>query len=172
MDFRPALEVGDVVEVLRSAGPKRVLIDGMGPLPHYRHDFGQLTADSLNQDVTQLDLPDGEMAQYRFSPMALYNVRFNHPGGTEQWRTSTQRFDIPPYLIDQGLPQALAAFYFAASEFWVFKDETPRFDLIQAYSRQVEAYADFWGWRYHYVELERGDEFPVTKVVRANGWPS
>lgn len=171
--FEPLFREGDTVHLIKADGSVDVMVDAVDAMPNLRHDFGQLTGDSLEQAVTDttgndlLDMGNGQLAQLRFSPVTAFTARLFNPAGSRRWNTSHSNFEIPPWVSDDRLLQTLRDFYFAASQFWVYQNDTPRFDLIQVGNRQVEAYVDFWGWKYHWQRInERG-----AKNLRVNGWP-
>jgi hypothetical protein len=43
---------------------------------------------------------------------------------------------------------------FAASEFWVYEQDTPRFDLCAIAPENHEGYVDFMGWQYTFSTFE------------------
>lgn len=168
--FRPYFRLGDTAHVIKADGEIDILVDAVGSLPNRRLDNGTLSsASSLAQDLTQLDMTTGELAQYRFSPMDLFHVEMTHPSTTiRQWRSDTTNWRLPPWKIMQGLTETDRAYYEVASQFWVFEDETPRLDFYRAVGVTVEMHLDFWGWRYHFRKVkERGQ-----RLLRVNGWPS
>lgn len=165
----PALQVGDTVRIQKPSGETDVVIDAAGPMPFRRIDNGQLSsASSLNVDLTQLDMQTGELAQYRFSPMDAFDIEFSHPSSTtRQWNTNTVNFRLPPYAADPTVPPELFRHYWQASEFWVFEDETPRFDFYRIAGQTVEMHLNFWSWKYHFHKIAD----PGAIVLRTSGWP-
>lgn len=171
--FEPMFREGDTVHLIRAEGVVDVLIDAVDTLPNRRHDFGDLTADSLDQRATSSNNPiltvgTGELAQMRFSPVTDFTIRMSIPAGSERWRTSTARFEIPPWAEDVSMIASLKEFYFASSQFWVYEEDDPRFDLIFK-NRDVPAYVDFWGFKYHFQDLPAGER--GAKNLRVSGWP-
>lgn len=167
-DFEPMFRLGDTVQVIKSDGIKQVRVDAVDALPYRRLDNGSTSADTVGIDFTQLDMASGEMAQYRFAPMDLFEVEFTHPSTVvRRWRSDTTNFRLPPYLIGD-YPPELVRYFFAASEFWVFEDDTPRFDVYPLAGQTIQQHFDVWGWRYHLVPNNTTGEFSI----RVNGWPS
>lgn len=168
--FQSHLRIGDTVHVLKDSGEVNVRIDAVEPLPYRRNDVGSLTsASSLANDITVLDMPNGELAVYRFVPTTPIEVELNHPSGSSQrWRTSTTNFRIPPWLDDPALPQGMRDYYWAASQFWVYEAETPRFDIYRLAAHDTEMHLDFSGWRYQFTELPVNQRGALN--IRMNGW--
>src|SRR3990167_137777 len=152
--FEPFFQLGDTAHVYKSDGEIDILIEGVGAMPLHRENLGTATATSNSNDVTELDMPDGEIAQYRFSPVTNFTVAFTHPSSTtRQWKSDSATFVLPTWSEDATMPEALRNYYFAASEFWVYEQETPRFDVNLVANQQTRAYADFWGWRYKFRKI-------------------
>lgn len=181
--FRPFFRIGDLVRVIRSSGVDDVVIRYVSALPGFRYDFGvDGVADATDQEVTELEMGTNVMAQLRFSPLEPFEVELDNPAGVEQWRSSTQRWRIGPWLVDTSLRDADRQTQELMSQFWVWEDDTPRFNLRPLANHYVSGYVQFWGWRYDIVKVstlsgpegqrvresfERGD----FRVFRLNGRP-
>lgn len=181
--FRPFFRIGDLVQVIRSGGVDQVAIRYVSALPNYRHDFGQISASSTDNEATELEVDEGQMAQFRFSPAENLEVEIDNPQGVEQWRTSSQRFRILPWLNAPDIRETEAQMREIMSQFWVFEKTTPRFNLFPLPSgQQTEAYVEFFGWRYDFIlvnqlegaerqEAERQLERGNFRLFRLNGRP-
>ena len=178
-EFRPILQAGQRAKLIRNSETNFVNVEVVHvfPLPIHRHDFGALTAASLNLDDTHLDMPTGEMAQYRFIPRGAFNVHLQHPGGIDMYRTNgsvkgvqTEGFFIGAYDQEGEQWDGHDWSQWAASEFFVFEDETPRFDLypLGPTTGAKDGYVDFYGWAF--VLKKATAEPPISLWV--NGRPS
>ena len=63
----------------------------------------------------------------------------------------------------------LKEYYFRASEFFVFEDDTPRFDFYATNAISTSR-VKFLGWRFRYKELAGGVRGKIT--IWVNSWPS
>lgn len=178
-EFAPVFGVGDTVRILKAGESKNIEIFAVQALPHHRHDFGSLTSGTnlRDRDETHLDMPNGEMAQYRFMAMGEFEVEFSHPGSTVgAWRTDSQNFRITPSFLHVDTPIQERDWMWAASEFWVFETETPRFHLIPfASAIGAQAHIDFYGIRYAWKALPSPGEPQFVEpqyTLRVNAWPS
>ena len=152
-EFQPMLQVGHCARLMRTGGEVNVEVIGIFPLGIHRHDFGTLSGNALDQRCTHIELAGGELAQYRYIPRGRFRVHLQSPSGVDIYTTNgstkgnqTAGFFIDPVAED---PDELPAFRTAAwslSEFFVYEDEGPRFDLYPlAPAAQIEAYVDFIG---------------------------
>lgn len=178
-EFRPILQTGQTAKLIRGSLTNFVNVEVVHvfPLPVHRHDFGVLIASSLNLDDTHLDMPDGEMAQYRFIPRGAFYVHLQNPGGVDIYRTNgsvkgdqTQGFFVGPYGEESQQWSSTDLSQWAASEFFVFEDETPRFDLypLGPTTGAKDGYVDFYGWAFVLKKATR--EPPISLWV--NGRPA
>ena len=178
-EFRPILLPGQRAKLIRGAVTNFVNIEVVHvyPLGIHRHDFGAMTGNLVDQDDTHLDMPTGEMAQYRFIPRGRFRVHLQHPGGVDIYRTSgsvkgdqTAGFFIDPYDEDDHVWDGHDTALWAASEFFVFEDETPRFDLYPMGTAAVvrDGYVDFYGWA---LVLKKTNLEPVV-TLWVNGRPT
>lgn len=139
----------------------------VGALPEYYKDFGNLAAatwDTDNQD-TNLEMSPMEMGQFRMRILDDMQCRLKNPAPVQQWRSKDAQFYLPQFPTNG--PEFLAKFYWMASEFWVWEDNTPRFDF---YSPVLLGTSNvlFSGWRY---KLEKITTPGKIKIWLSN-WPS
>lgn len=181
--FMPLWQAGQSVRLFKGSEDNHidVTIKHVFGLPWHRHNFGILTADSTDNDCTHLDMQDGYMAQYRFIPRSSVDVHLQHPGGVDIFRTngSTKGGATTGWFV-HGYDQEGEQWdghdwhQWAASEFVVFEDETPRFDLYPtAPSESLPAHVDFYGWAYalkRFSPSQGGAMPPATYWV--NGRPA
>ena len=168
--FKPLLLPGHTARLFKADGVVDVLCTAVEALPSYRHDFGQVAADgsSLGNDVSQLDVDNGQMAQFRYIIDSDIEIEFSHPSGTTTlWRTQTQRFRARPFTLSPAAePQEITAFRWAATEFFVYEQETPRFDAYSTHQVQ-EAYVEFMGFKFYLQPLPSGQEGLLKLWVNA-----
>ena len=176
-DFTPFFQVGDrfVLQTSNRETVQEVL--GVEALPDHRHDFGSLTAGTTlsGQDDRHLDVGPKELAQYRFYARDAFEVAMTHPADSNRFWSArggtSANFRIPPWhMADPDMATPLSRYYWAASEFWVFEEETPRFDLIPAaWTQNPQGHMTFTGYLFYLLEkaMPPGD---LTRV-RANGRP-
>mgnify|MGYP001591236590 CR=1 FL=1 len=156
-EFRPILLPGQRAKLIRGHVDNFVNVEVVHvfPLPVHRHDFGVLTASVTDQDDTHLDMPTGELAQYRYIPRGSFRVHLENPGGVDIYRTNgstkgtqTAGFFIDPYAEEGAQWVGTDWSQWAASEFFVFEDETPRFDIypLGPTTGGKRGYVDFYGW--------------------------
>ena len=156
-ELRPILLPGQTARLYRAESSyEDIEVISVFPLGIHRHDFGDITGDLLNQDDTHLDMPDGEMAQYRYIPRDGFEVHLQHPGGVDMYRTngsvkgnSVQGFFIRQYDIEGEPWDEHDWAMWMLSEFLVFEDETPRFDIYPPVrNAEMRAHVDFYGIGY------------------------
>ena len=169
-NFEPILLPGETARLITSSETVDVECIAVGALPEYQKDFGALTAatwDTDNEDAN-LEMQTNELSQLRMRVIDDMKLRFNNLAPTRQWRTSKTDFYLKRFPVDSG-EDFLKEFLFKASEFFVYEDDTPRFDFYSdialATSRVV-----FSGWRLRVKEL-KGAPKPV-KTIWVSGWPS
>lgn len=181
-EFKPLLLAGQSARLLRSPTSwVDVSVIAVGPLAVHRHDFGALGAALLSQDDTHLDMPTGQMAQYRYIPRGPFGVHLQHPGGVDQYITSgsvkanlLESFRILPMGDDPNELNEVRRSLWMLSEFLVFEDETPRFDCypMGRPSARDRAQIDFYGIRYSLAKFKPrvANETPMVNVW-ISGWP-
>lgn len=179
--FRAFFRLGDLVRVIRQGNVNDVVIRQVTQFPSLFHDDGQKTADALGVEVTNLEMGTGAMAQLRFSPMDVFKAEIDNPQGVEQWRASSTRFQVLPYMISQSGDYEKQVNE-VMSQFWVWENQTPRFNMRQIMSLQYEGYLKFWGWKYLFTlssQLQEPERSQVEarfargdfRVFRLNGRP-
>lgn len=156
--FNPILVIGDVVQLIKSSGVVDVEVIGTYPLLVHRHDFGDLTpgTNSLDNDCTHIDQETGVLAQMRFIVRGGFDMSYEHPSGVaiaitagSVRGTRTSDWRIGPW--DSGDPVEERQALWAASEFLVLENETPRFNLYPfggSTGLVQPAYVDFYGIAY------------------------
>ena len=167
-NFEPILLPGETARLITSNQTLDVECVAVGALPEYQKDFGALTAatwDTDNED-TNLEMSTLEVSQLRMRVLDDMKLRFNNLAPTRQWRTAKTDFYLRQFPQDAG-QDFLKEFLFKASEFFIFEDDTPRFDFYSeialATSRVV-----FSGWRYKVKKTAQ----PGKVTVWVSGWPS
>lgn len=156
--FKPILLPGQTARLRKGEDSfEDVEVISVWPLGVHRHDFGDLTGDLTNQDCEHLDMPDGEMAQYRYMPRDNFEVHLQHPGGVDRYRTNastkgdaTAGWFIRPYDQEGEQWDRYDDFMWMASEFLVLEDATPRFDIypLVRTTGGMNAHIDFFGIAY------------------------
>jgi len=159
-DFEPILLTGQSARLhINATEFHDVRVVSWGYLPSHRHDFGALTAGtaSLANDCTHIDMPDGEFGQYRWRIIDPgVEVELKHPASTQQWAsqsysTSTGANWRMRYW-DEKDPEEVQKWMLKSSEFLVFQQNTPRFDLYPVSglsgASTPQGYIEFFGFRY------------------------
>lgn len=169
-DFEPILLEGDTATLKGTGLPEiglNVRCIAVGGLPEYKADFGALTAATPDTDQTDVNLEMNtmELAQYRIRVVSEMRLQLKHPGSVQQWRTKNTQFYLPQYPMDG--PSHLQEFLFSASEFLVFEDNTPTFDLY-ANRAQLAAYVLFSGWRFKLEKIAQAGRI----TLYTSEWPS
>jgi len=180
-EFEPALLGGQSARLHVNATEYHdIRVVSWGYLPSHRHDFGSLTGGtaSLGNDCTHIDMPDGELAQYRWvigDPAV--EVEMKHPASTQQWMAQSQststgaNWRMRHWGVDD--PIDVQKWMFKSSEFFVFEQNTPRFDLYPLAglegARSAQGYVEFFGFRYALERLPNGERGMVDIWVQ--GWP-
>jgi len=170
-NFEPVLLPGEQARIITESERFDAECVAVGALPEYEHDFGALTAATwdTDQEDSNLELPEQELAQLRMRVMDYMLVRFNNLAATRQWRTAKTNFVLGQFPQTEG-NDFMKEFLFKASEFFVYHDDTPRFDLYST-NAQVAARIIFSGWRFRIKKLANNIARP-TKVIWVSGWPS
>ena len=138
----------------------------VGAMPEYWHDFGALTANVTDSDQndTNLEMNTMELAQFRMRVITEMQVQLKHPAAVRQWRSKNTAFYLPQYPDG---PQRLQEWYWTASEFFVFENNTPSFDLL-ADRAQPASIILFSGWRFKLQKITEPGKFPIW----TSEWPS
>ena len=180
-EFEPALLAGQSARLhINATEFHDVRVVQWGYLPSHRHDFGSLTAGtaSLANDCAHIDMPDGEMAQYRWRIIDPgVEVELKHPASTQQWATQSYSTSTGATwrmrYWDEKDPEITQRWLEKASEIWVFEQNTPRFDLYPVSglsgASTPQGYIEFFGFRYALERLPNGERGMVD--IWTQGWP-
>ena len=169
-NFEPVFLPGETATLITSAETVVVECVAVGALPEYQSDFGALTAatwDTDNEDAN-LEMQTHELAQLRMRVLDDMKLRFNNLAPTRQWRTAKTDFYLRQFPQEAG-QEFLKEFLFKASEFFIYEDDTPRFDFYSDIALATSKVL-FSGWRFRVREL-KGAPKPV-KCIWVSGWPS
>lgn len=167
-EFRPVLLPGDTAHLITQQETIDVECLAVGALPEYVKDFGALTATvwTSDQEDSNLELSDWEMGQYRMQVLSDVKMRFNNLSPTRQWRTSKTDFFLTQFPQNEN-DHWRKNLLFMQSEFFIYHDDTPRFDFYSDVNT-VECLVKFSGWRYYIRKIP-----PRGKVsIWVSGWPS
>ena len=140
----------------------------VGALPEYEKDFGALVAatwDTDNEDAN-LEMSNNELSQLRIRVIDDIKLRFNNLAPTRQWRTSKVDFYLRQFPQEEG-EDFLKEYLFKASEFFVFEDDTPRFDFYSDIALATSI-VRFSGWRLRLKRIAAPGKIPIW----VSGWPS
>lgn len=175
-DFDPALLAGHTARLFKTDGVVDIRVLAVGTLPNRRWDVGAVTSggSTLNQDPTMLDMPVGELAQFRAVIRDNFELEMSHPGqAVRQWQSKANNWRLGP--VDWEHDPRVSDFMWQASEFWVYEDETPRFDFYAFTSAQdVQGHVDFYGYRYAFQAMDPTEPYyeePKASIY-VNSWPS
>ena len=171
-NFEPILLPGETARLITSAKTLDIECIAVGALPEYQKDFGALVAatwDTDNED-TNLEMGDKEFSQLRMRILDDMKLRFNNLGSVRQWRTAKTDFYLKQFPTADG-ENFLKEYLFKASEFFVYEDDTPRFDFYSDIALATSRVL-FSGWRYKIKELKGVVAPKSAKVIWVSGWPS
>jgi len=168
-DFSPILLEGMTATLFGSnikADGLNVICIGAGALPEYVKDWSTLTTVTWSRDNedTNLEMPDKVLAQLRMRILDDFKVEFNHPGAVSQWRTNKTNFYLRQWPEDSEDPYQ--RFLWKASEFFIYEDATPRFDLYSEVTRTQNRIA-FSGWRFKLQETSEKGRITIW----VDSWP-
>lgn len=154
--FDPIGLPGETFHLIRAAGELDIEVDGVDALPEYIKNFGSIADASWlrDQEDTNLELNDGEFGQFRIRILDDVRLYLKNPSPTQKWRTSRTNFWLPQFPTDGDF---LREYFFRASEFFLFEDETPRFDLYAILAAASSRVA-FSGYRFHFRKLGQDKE--------------
>ena len=169
-EFGPILLEGMTATLFGStikAEGMNVLCLGVGALPEYQKDWGSLTAATWSRDNedTNLEMQPKELSQLRMRVLDDFRVEFKNPSAVSQWRTNRTNFYLRQWPEDSEDPYQ--RFLWKASEFFIYEDTTPRFDLYSELTRAQNRIA-FSGWRFKLKEI--GEKGRITIYI--DSWPS
>lgn len=170
LDFEPLLLEGHTANLFGSeisSGGISVVCKSVGALPEYQKDFSTLTATtwSYDNEDTNLEMSDMVLAQYRMRVLTDMKVQLKHPASVSQWRSLRTNFYLRKF--PEGTDNFQQKFLWMASEFFVWEDTTPRFDLYSELA-QSASIIFFSGWRF---KMEK-TVAPGKIDIWVNGWPS
>ena len=177
--WNPMLLPGHTARLFKADGVVDVFIETVGAIPSLRIDVGALsvssfgTASNTGYDATQLDMPDGEFAQYRIVIQEGFEIEMTHPSTTtRQWKTDSTNARVKPITGDVQNWSPFDMFMWAASEFWVYEQETPRFDIypLPNSTPRPQGHIEFMGWRYAFKRMKTGSKGAVP--IWMNSWPT
>ena len=86
--WNPMLLPGHTARLFKADGVVDIFVETVGAIPSLRIDVGALsvssfgTASNTGYDATQLDMPDGEFAQYRIVVQEGFEIEMTHPSTT------------------------------------------------------------------------------------------
>lgn len=167
-NFEPVFLPGETAKLITTSQVVDVECVAVGALPEYQKDFGALTAatwDTDNED-TNLEMATWELSQLRMRVIDDMKLRFNNLAPTRQWRTSKTDFYLRQFPQESG-EDFLKEFLFKASEFFVFEDDTPRFDFYSTVALATSRVL-FSGWRYKVKK----SVVPGRITIWVSGWPA
>lgn len=169
--FGPRYLPGHTVRVIRADGEAVVMIKAVRAMPSHEHDFGSLTAGtaSTRQECTHLELEDGQMAQYWVRVRDQFEVEIRHSRATEYFGSRLSNNSVggnwrvrPFYQPEPYETEEILNYRLLSSEFWVWEQQTPLFDLYPYNSAQnPQGHLEFMGWRY---AVEPTDQTPVATL--------
>ena len=169
--FEPLLLEGYTAILFGSGLPaegKNVRCVGVGGLPERYNDFGAVTANVWLTDVqdTGLIMNTMEFSQLRMRVVDDVRLRLRNSAPVQQWRTRDAAFYLPQFPQTPG-EDFLKEFYFKVSEFFVWQDQNPMFELFSSIGSATSGVL-FGGWRYKVEEIREKGRFPIW----LSDWPS
>jgi len=159
-EFTPAYRENHTLKMHQGGNLTNIKITGVRPLGSHRHDWGQLatagTAE-LAKQCTHLQVADGEIAQYRYIIRDVFEIELKHPSATLYYaarspsNTVGENWRIRPWAQDDKVASEEAVALWIASEFWVYQDTDPRFDVYPILSQVLplpQMHIEFFGFKY------------------------
>ena len=137
-------------------------------MPERYVSFGALTAstwDTDNED-TGLELNKFEFGQFRMRILDDMQCRLKNPAAVSLWRSTRADFYLPQYPMEPG-QDFLKEYLFRASEFFVWEDDTPRFDFLSPVALTTSRVL-FSGWRFKVAKITEKGKIDIF----VNSWPS
>lgn len=162
-NFEPVVRKGENVELIKN--DKDVLgyfvVKYVEPLPRKVHTFGSINAETSAGDaeVTDLYMPDGELAQYRMTVLDDVEVTISQPKAKKRHATKSFVHTITPF-IQQVAPHL--------TQFFVFEDEQVFFDVKNPtkYNRFNHRIM-FYGWRFVLEKIAKPATFTSIPIEGA-----
>lgn len=160
VDFQPYFDVGETAHLLLAGGDKDVEIVHVEQLAEITIDFGAITSTEITeQTAADLRVEGTQLAQWRFRiDDHAVDVSFNLRSPNQIGKTKNVRTKIKSHLA---IPEFAHKYMWMASEFFVWKDEEPAFNLVTNQSGDglsAQGYLRFSGWRYDFTELNAGNK--------------
>ena len=171
-EFEPIGLPGHTIQIHKSDAEFGIRITAVGFMPSLRYDYGPLSANADQTEIANLEMRSGELAQWRFVVLDDFEVEMSHPGTQKQWQTRNASTRMRPIPVDSKDWGPLERFMFGASEFFVYENETPRFDLkvlTSSGSAATQGHMEFYGIRYKFTKLREGERGLFDLWV--NDWP-
>jgi len=168
-EFAPIFLPGETAHLITATTALDVECIAVGALPERVKDFGALTggAWTRDQENTDLELPNSELGQFRMRIIDDCRIEFNNLSPTKQWRTAKSTFYLPQFP-SVSAEDFIKQFYFKASEFYVWEDDTPRFDLYAPDGDLATSRILFSGWRFRVKTITTAGKITIW----VSGWPS
>jgi len=136
-------------------------------LPEYVKDFGALTAGvwSTDGEDSNLEMSDLEMAQFRMKVIDDIQVRMKNPSSVTYWMSNKHVWHLSQFPWWGTEWEQLQAFVF--SEFFIWQDDTPRFDLYSDIA-VPKSRIEFSGWRFKLRKTQERGRVDLW----VNSWPA
>ena len=172
-EFDPILPEGMTATIFGQAmkrgipeGGLNVKCVSVGALPEYQKDWSTLTTVTWSRDNedTNLEMGPMELAQLRMRILDDFKVELKHPAAVQQWRTARTNFYLRQWPGDED--DAYKNYLWRASEFFVYEDTTPRFDLYSELTRTQNRIM-FSGWKFKLRKITE----PGRIILWINSWP-
>ena len=174
LEFKPILLPNETALLMGSQFPgdgQPVICIAVGALPEYIKDFGSLSADTWDTDNedTNLELGGLHLGQFRVAVLDDIKVQLKNPAPVEQWRTARAYFYLRQFPTEPGYDW-LSRVLFAMSEFYIWEDNTPRFDLYCEDGISTSRLL-FRGWRFKIEKIAK-DALTSRQIVWIDSWPA
>lgn len=162
-DFEPIVKPGENIAVYGAGGEGKVKyfkVKAIEPLPLFEKDFGAINANStlLNQEVKDLYVPNGQLAQYRIKLVDAVELTMKQPKSKTKFSTKTGTFKITKDIAGTD--------FVNLTEFFVYEDQTVLFDVTNPSSSALtNSKVQFAGFKYMLEELtEEPEKYTVISV--------
>ncbi|MDD5397841.1 MAG: hypothetical protein PHU70_02055 [Dehalococcoidia bacterium] len=165
-DFDPILLPGETALLITETKSLNIQCVAVDALPEYQKDFGALTAATWARDNedSNLELADFELSQLRMRVIDDMRMEFNNLGSTKKWRTSKTNFYLGQFPQTDG-DEWLKEYMFKASEFFVYEQDTPRFDFYSIRALATSRVL-FSGWKFRVRSINQ----PGKITILVSGW--
>ena len=164
--FEPILLPGETARLYMSQGLLNAKVEAVAALPELIVDFGALTSGTnlSAQQTTNLEFGTMEFAQLRMRVLDDFRTKLYNPPSFKQWASARADFWLPKFSDN---PEFLQEFFFQSSEFFVFEDDTPSFDITTLQTSAKSRIA-FSGYRFSISEIRGEGKVPIW----VNSWPT